>query len=167
MPTKSAPIEYALTQAQKIAAQLGYILVDVELVKEMTGRFLRFYIDRDGGVSLSDCEAFHRAVQPLVEKVDYDYMEVSSPGADRPLKSAIDFERAEGQTIELKFYKPINGAKMMRGELVGLQDGCIKIIGPDGAEQSIEQKQVALAKPYLEFTEEDLMDEIAGDEGEG
>ena len=168
MPKKSAPIDYALAQAQKVAAQLGYIPVDVELVHEMTGRFLRFYIDstNDGGVSLDDCEKFHRAVQPLVEDLDYDYMEVSSPGADRPLKTSADYEKAVGTQIEIKLYKPIAGIKLFRGELVKLQDGVITIIGPDGTENEIEQKVVALVKPYLEFSEEDLMDEIPVDEGE-
>ena len=168
MPKKSAPIDFALAQAQKVAAQLGYILIDVELAHEMTGRFLRFYIDneKDGGVSLDDCEKFHRAVQPLVEDLDYDYMEVSSPGADRPLKTAADYEKAVGTQIELKLYKPIAGVKVFKGELVSLKDGVITIACDDGTENEIEQKQVALAKPYLEFSEEDLMDEIPVDEGE-
>ena len=169
MPKKSAPIEFASAQAEKASAQLGYILVDVELVHEMTGRFLRFYIDSEseGGVSLDDCEKFHRAVQPLVEDLDYDYMEVSSPGADRPLKTEADYDKAVGTQIELKLYKPIAGIKVFRGELQGMKDGVVTIVGEDGVENEIELKQVALAKPHIEFSEEDLMDEIPVDEGEG
>ena len=167
MPKKSAPIDFALAQAQKIAAKLGYILVDVELVKESTGRFLRFYIDSDAGISLTDCETFHRQIHPLMDDVNYDYMEVSSPGADRPLKTAVDFERAMGETIEIKLYKVVDGEKLVYGELTGFQDGNIEIIRADGRPFTVAQKQVALAKPYLEFSEDDLADDIAVDEGEG
>ena len=166
MPKKSAPIEYALAQAEKISAQLGYILIDVELVKESTGRFLRFYIDREDGVSLDDCEAFHKQIQPLMERMDYDYMEVSSPGADRPLKKDKDFARAMGKPIELKLYKAEDGIKYVVGELAEFADGLITIIREDGTRIAIEQKKVALAKPYLDFSEEDLADEIVMDEGE-
>lgn len=166
MPKKSAPIDYALAQAQKISAQLGYILIDVELVKESTGRFLRFYIDKEGGISLDDCESFHRKMQPHVENVDYDYMEVSSPGADRPLKTQADYDRAAGTPVEIKLYKPLNGAKLIRGDLVGLKDGFVTILDELGNETAVDHKQVALAKPYLDFSEEDLMDDIPVDEGE-
>ncbi len=160
-------MDYALAQAQKITAQLGYILIDVELVKESTGRFLRFYIDKEDGISLDDCEKFHRAMMPAVEQVDYDYMEVSSPGADRPLKTQADYDRAAGLEVELKLYKPLGGAKLIVGELVGLREGQVVILDEHGNEISIDHKQVALAKPYLDFTEEDLMDEIpVEDEGE-
>lgn len=160
-------MDFALAQAQKISAQLGYILIDVELVKESTGRFLRFYIDKEGGISLSDCEAFHKKIQPLMEKVDYDYMEVSSPGADRPLKTAADFERARGEMVEVKLYRPINGIKAMSGALEGLIDGKVVIEGPDGEQISLDQKLVALVKPLIEFDEEDLADEVPVDENEG
>ncbi len=167
MPKKSAPMSYAVAQAQKISAQLGYILIDVELVKESTGRFLRFTIDKEGGISLDDCEVFHRTIMPSVENVDYDYMEVSSPGADRPLKTQADYDRAAGAPVELKLYKPLNGAKLIQGELMGLKDGVITVVDESGNETAIEQKLVALARPHLEFSEEDLMDEIpVDDEGE-
>ena len=62
------PVKEAAKIAQKIADELGYEFVDVELVKEPTGHFLRFYIDRPDGISLNECETFHRAIMPLVER---------------------------------------------------------------------------------------------------
>ena len=123
MPRQSMPVKEAALIAQKIADELQVELVDVELVKEPTGHFLRFYIDKPDGIALNELENFHRRIQPLVERVEYDYMEVSSPGADRPLKTERDFERAEGMTVELKTYKPVKGAKQFTGDLVGLRDG--------------------------------------------
>ncbi len=79
-----------------IAADMGYELVDIAIEKEPTGKYLRFYIDRPEGISLDDCEAYHKAVRQLADALDYDFMEVSSPGIDRPLKKDRDFERALG-----------------------------------------------------------------------
>ena len=153
------PVKEAAKIAQKIADELGYEFVDVELVKEPTGHFLRFYIDRPDGISLNECETFHRAIMPLVERVEYDYMEVSSPGADRPLKTERDFERAEGLAVELKTYRPVNGAKVFQGELIGLKDGIIEICS-GGETLSFPKKDVAIVRPLIEFTEEDLKDDV-------
>jgi ribosome maturation factor RimP len=160
LPKPSAPLGKAQDIAARVAAQQGFILVDVELVKESTGRFLRFFLDKPGGVTLDDCEAFHRRVQPMMEFVDYDYMEVSSPGADRPLKKPEDFERAEGVQVEVRLYKPEDGQKVFRGELIGLRDGKVGITDAAGESKFFELKATALVKPVVEFDEEDLNDEI-------
>ena len=147
--------------ADKLAREMGLTLVDVELVKENTGRFLRFYIDRPAGIDLDALESFHRRVQPLMDEVDYDYMEVCSPGADRPLKKSADFERAAGQTVEVRLYKALNGLKSFTGELVGLSDGCV-VIRTDGQELSFPQQSVARVAPVVELDEE-AIDEALGD----
>lgn len=160
MPKKAMSVHEAEKIAQRIAEQQQVELVDVELVKEPAGHFLRFYIEKPDGVSLNELEAFHRQIQPLVEDVAYDYMEVSSPGADRPLKTARDFERAAGMEVELKTYRPVNGAKRFQGELLGLEDGVVKIIAENGAEMAFPQKDVAIVRLLIEFTEADLADDI-------
>lgn len=160
MPRQSMPVKEAAQIAQKIADELQVELVDVELVKEPTGHFLRFYIDRPDGIALDELENFHRRILPLVERVEYDYMEVSSPGADRPLKTERDFERAEGLTVELKTYRPVDGAKQFVGDLVGLREDRIVIqIGPD-EEKSFARKDVAIVRPLIEFDEADLQDDV-------
>jgi len=146
-------------EAAKLAGGMGLELYDVELIRQSAGRFLRFYIDKPGGVTLDDCEKFHRAIQPRMEHVDYDYMEVSSPGADRPLKTEKDFARAEGLAVQLNLYKPINGKKQYLGDLVGLIDGMIVINVGETKPVEFERSQVALIKPYIAFDEDDLADE--------
>ena len=146
--------------AQQIADEQNVELVDVELVKEPTGHFLRFYIEKPDGISLNELETYHRRIQPLVENVEYDFMEVSSPGADRPLKTERDFSRAEGMEVELKTYRPVNGAKQFLGDLVGLKDGVISIITESGETLSFEKKDVAIVRPVIEFSEEDLKDDV-------
>ena len=83
MAKKAMSVHEAERIAQQIALEQGVELVDVEQVKEPTGHFLRIYIEKPDGVALSELETYHRRIQPLVEDVAYDYMEVSSPGADR------------------------------------------------------------------------------------
>ena len=160
MPKKAMSVREAEKIAQQIADEQNVELVDVELVKEPTGHFLRFYIEKPDGISPNELETYHRRIQPLVENVEYDFMEVSSPGADRPLKTERDFARAEGMEVELKTYRPVNGAKQFLGDLVGLKDGVISIITESGETLSFEKKDVAIVRPVIEFSEEDLKDDV-------
>jgi ribosome maturation factor RimP len=150
-------VSQARLLAQRLADEMEYELVDVELVKEPAGRFLRFYVDRGEGVSLDELEAFHRKIQPLVDGVDFDYMEVSSPGADRPLKTERDFARAEGIEVELRTYRPVDGAKVFRGALKGLENDQITITSGEGT-LSFDRKEVAIVRPFIELNEDDLID---------
>lgn len=158
MPKQSMTVSEARAIAGRIADEMGYELVDVELVKEPAGKFLRFYVEKGEGVSLDELEVYHRRIQPLVDKVDFDYMEVSSPGADRPLKTERDFARAEGMTVELHTYRPVNGAKLFRGELIGLKDNSI-IISCGEEELSFPKKEVSVVRPFIDFDEDDLKDD--------
>lgn len=160
MAGKAMSVKQAAQIAEQIAQKQNVELIDVELVKEPAGHFLRFYIDKPDGIALDELEKFHREIQPLVENVAYDYMEVSSPGADRPLKTEKDFARAEGEDVELKTYRAVNGAKEFRGVLVGLIDGMV-VVDVNGVERmSFPQRDVAVVRPLIEFTEEDLQDEV-------
>lgn len=159
MPGHSMPVREARTIAERIAREMQVELVDVELVKEPAGHFLRFYVDRPDGIAVNDLEAFHRKIMPLVERVDYDYMEVSSPGADRPLKTERDFERAAGMVVELKTYRAVNGAKVFTGTLTGLDGDVIVMADAEGKALRFERKAVAVVRPLIEFDEEDLQDD--------
>ncbi|HIS99990.1 MAG TPA: ribosome maturation factor RimP [Candidatus Faecaligallichristensenella faecipullorum] len=165
MAKQTALAGQVMPVALRLAEELGLELIDVELVKENTGRFLRFFIDKAGGVSIDDCETYHRRIQPLMEKVDYDYMEVSSPGADRPLKRPADFERFSGEMVEVHLYRPVEGAKRFVGQLAGLVNGEVVILTEAG-EKRFEQKKTALVKPLIEFEESDLEDEIEPPDGD-
>ena len=147
-----AKAETAAIEARcaKIAEQMGFELVDAGVEKEPTGRYLRFYIDKPEGISLDDCEAYHKAVRSLADTVDYDFMEVSSPGIDRPLKKDRDFERNLGSEIEIRLFKPMEGAKQLTGILTGLEDGNILLETPDGVKR-IPRKAAALVKPVVDM----------------
>ena len=152
---------YVEPTAEKIALEMGLALVDVELVKENTGRFLRFFIDNPNGVDLNALERFHRRILPLMEDVDYDYMEVASPGADRPLKKPADFERAAGTTVEVRLYKAVDGAKSFTGTLVGLIDGEI-VLDMDGTEKRFKKQAAALVAPVIELDEQAIDEALDG-----
>lgn len=130
-------------------------LVDVEYVKEGGEFFLRIYIDKEGGVSLNECEVVTRTLNPILDEKDpikdNYFLEVSSPGLDRPLKKDKDFERYKGRDVEIKLYKPMNGSKQFEGELVGLtEDNNIKVI-IDGEEVDFTRKEVALIRLAIKF----------------
>ena len=160
-----AKAEVAAIEARcaKIAADMGYELVDAAVEKEPTGKYLRFYIDRPEGISLDDCEAYHKAVRQLADTVDYDFMEVSSPGIDRPLKKDRDFERALGTEVEIKLFKAIDGVKVITGTLAGLEDGDIVLDTPEG-EKRVARKAAALVKPIVDMS--GIEDVDLGDETE-
>lgn len=139
---------------QQMAVDMAYELIDVELVKEGPGRYLRIYLDKEGGITLDDCEAYHRSVQPELEAIDYDFLEVSSPGVDRPLKMDRDFERTEGQEVEIKLYVPLDGKKVWQGVLVGWDENNVRIALQDG-EREIPRKAAAVIRPVIHFDEDE------------
>ena len=148
----------------RIAEEMGFELIDAAVEKEPTGKYLRFYIDRPEGISLDDCEAYHKAVRGLADAVDYDFMEVSSPGIDRPLKKDRDFERNLGTEIEIRLFKPMDGKKLLTGVLAGLENGEILLETPEGVKR-ILRKAAALVKPVVDMEGIEEVD-LSGDDHE-
>lgn len=135
---------------QPIVDELGLELVDVEFIKEGASWYLRIYIDKDGGITIEDCENVSRKVDKILDEIDpieqgY-YLEVSSPGIDRPLKKESDFTKYKGKLVEVKLYKVIEGSKIFEGELVGLIDNKIIIKEEKGKELTFDKNDVALVK---------------------
>ncbi|UTR15060.1 ribosome maturation factor RimP [Salipaludibacillus sp. LMS25] len=106
---------------QPILEELSLELVDVEFQKEGKSWFLRVYIDSDNGVDLDDCTSVSERVSELLDEHDpieqAYYLEVSSPGAERPLKKEKDLENAIGKNVFITTYAPINGEKAFEGKL--------------------------------------------------
>lgn len=122
--------------AAPVCTECGCELWDVEFVKEAGTRYLRVYIDRDGGVSIDDCENVSRMLDPILDEVDLiaeSYVfEVSSAGAERELKRPGDFERFIGENVEVKLYSPRNGRKIFVGVLRAYENGDVTISAGDG-----------------------------------
>ena len=112
---------------QPLIDSRGFELVDVEFVKEGSDWYLRVYIDKDGGISVNDCEDISRAFNEILDREDYiseQYIfEVSSPGLTRPLKKEKDYKRSIGKLVDVKLYKPLEKVK----ELTGVGSRCIPL----------------------------------------
>jgi ribosome maturation factor RimP len=118
-------------QVTPILEELNLELVDIEFVKEGKDWFLRVFIDSGSGVDIEDCGTVSEKLSEKLDEIDpiqYNYfLEVSSPGAERPLKKDKDFEQAIGKQVYIKTYEPIGGEKVFEGELTSF-DGNIVIV---------------------------------------
>lgn len=140
--------------AKPIVEEKGCSLWDVEYVREGSERFLRVYIDKEGGVCIDDCEAVHRAIDPILDEKDpiaeSYHFEVCSAGLERPLKRPGDFEKFMGSPVQVKLYRPRNGLKELPGILRGYEDG--KVTVEAGKETiTFEKSEVALVRLRVEF----------------
>ena len=144
--------------AEPLCGEFGYILWDVEYVREGADMILRVTIDTDseGGITIDDCEKLHRALDPVLDEADpieEAYMlAVSSPGVERTLSEPFHFERMAGSDVKLKFYAAVNGSKSLRGTLVGLdtQTGEI-VLNVDGEEKRFPKKAVAKCETVFDW----------------
>ena len=140
--------------AQPVVEQFGCSLWDVEYVREGSERFLRLYIDKDGGVDIEDCEKIHRAVDPILDEKDpiaeSYHFEVCSAGIERPLKRPSDFVRFMDSPILVKLYRPRNGLKEIPGILRGYEEGRVTV---EAGKETItfEKSEVAMVRLRVEF----------------
>lgn len=121
--------------AQRMCEAEGLELVHAEFQREAGGRILRIYIDQPGGVTLNDCVNISRQLGDLLDVTLADVgpynLEVSSPGSDRPLSKAIDYDRFKGNTARIKTTTPIGGQKNFKGVLSGIADGVVSLLVGD------------------------------------
>ena len=141
--------------AEPVAESIGCWLWDVEYVKEGARRVLRITIDSEEGVNIEDCERMHRAIDPILDEADpieeAYYLEVSSPGIERELKTAEHIMACEGWDVEVRLYAPKDGSKLFRGVLLPLEeDGMIRI-DASGKVLAFESQAVAKLCTYFEF----------------
>ena len=112
---------YAENLFLPITQKHGFELVDVEYVKEAGSWYLRVYIDKEGGVTIDDCQNVSRAFNEILDRENYiddQYIfEVSSPGLTRPLKKEKDYEKSIGRMIEIKLFSPVDKSKEYSGVL--------------------------------------------------
>lgn len=140
---------------EPIVEEKGLELVDLEFVKEGANWYLRVYIDKEGGVTIDDCEAVSRLLEEKMDEADpieqAYILEVSSPGIDRPLKKPADFERFQGEIIDVKLYQAKDGRKQFQGRLAGYADGVITLEEENGNRLEFEQKDTASVKLAVIF----------------
>ena len=134
--------------ARPVVEEEGCKLWSVEYIKEAGTWYLRVYIDKDGGVGITDCEAISRKLDPILDEADpvpgsYVF-EVGSAGAERELKRPSDFEQFIGPEVEVKLYQPHEGRKTLVGTLDGYSDGNITVSGTE-----LKKEQIAQVKLHV------------------
>lgn len=138
-----------------IAEDLGFELVDIEFNKEGSSYFLRVYIHKSGGITIDDCQSMS---QVLSNRLDEDdpisvpyYLEVSSPGLDRPLKTDKDLKRNLGNEIEIKLYQALKGKKIVEGILTEFTEDEIRIKTPTEEMVKIPKEAIAIIRLAVKF----------------
>ncbi len=130
---------------QPILSEHGFELVDVEYVKEAGNWYLRAYIDKEGGITINDCETVSRAFSDELDKADFIedayILEVSSPGLTRPLKKEKDYERNLGKMVEFRLFQPVCGSREHQAELLSYTPTEITVL--------IEKKPVTVERTNL------------------
>ena len=140
--------------AEPVVQEKGCSLWDVEYVREAGEWFLRLYIDKEGGISIEDCEAVSRPMSDLLDEADpiegsYVF-EVSSAGADRVLKTPEHFEQFMDTEVEVKLYRPREGRKEFVGLLKSYEDGNVSI-DVNGQNADFTKQEIALVRLYPRF----------------
>ncbi len=138
-----------------IMEELNFELVDVEYVKEGSSWYLRAYIDKEGGITVNDCETVARRMNDLLDEQDFideSYIfEVSSPGLGRPLKKEKDYVRSMGKELEIRTYRAINRQKEFYGILTAYTEDTVTITTDEKEELTFRKKEIALIRLAFDF----------------
>lgn len=146
--------QIAFDLASKAAENFECYIYDVEYVKEGTLKYLRIYADKDGGISIDDCEKISRELSISLDEKDpikENYiLEVSSPGIERKLTKKEHFEKYIGKTIDINLFKQISGTKLLTGTLKGYENSIITV-ETDKDLVEINQKDASIIKLHFDF----------------
>lgn len=138
----------------KITEPLGISVYDVEYVKEGSSWYLRVYIEKEGGVTVNDCEAVHRPLSESLDREDFIsdayILEVSSLGLGRPLKKDKDFQRNIGQDVEIHLYKKVGEFKDYIGTLLSFDKDTVTV-NTDDTEMTFDRKNLAKINEYIDW----------------
>ncbi len=133
----------------------NFELVDVEYVKEAGTWYLRAYIDKEGGITVDDCEVINRRLSDWLDEEDFIeescILEVSSPGLGRPLKKEKDFARSIGKEVEVKLYKAFNKQKDYTGVLEAYDKDTVTLGMEDGSQIVFDRPDIALIRLAFDF----------------
>lgn len=153
MKKRSKKAQQAYDIVLPLAKSMGYDLVDVEYAKEGQKMFMTVYIDKRGGITSDDCEAFSKEADPLIDAgmdSDADYFVVSSPGLTRPLDTIEDYLRYQGEKLDVKLFAAKDGVKDFSGTVTGIEGEDLTFATEDG-ELSLNLKDIAKAVRHIDF----------------
>lgn len=155
MSVKEQYEQKAEALAEPIVAGHGFELVDVEYVKEAGTWYLRLYIDKEGGITIDDCEVVSREFSDRLDAENFIedayIMEVSSPGLGRPLKKEKDYKRSLGKEIEIRTYRPIDKQKEFFGILTAYDEKQVTITLENQETRVFQKAEIALIRLAFDF----------------
>ena len=132
----------------------SFELVDVEYVKEGSDWYLRAYVDKEGGITVDDCELVSRALEKKLDEEDLIrdayILEVSSPGLTRPLKKERDYVRNLGKLVEIHLFKPVNKSKQFTGTLKAWDADSVTL-ETDGSDMIFDRNSISLIRQTFEW----------------
>jgi len=156
----STVVETVTDLVMPILDENNFELVDLEFVKEGKNWYLRVFIDKEGGIDIMECAMVSESLSEKLDQADPDpipqayFLEVSSPGAERPLKKEKDYEHALGEYIHLSLYEPVDNEKQLEGYLQSFDADhlVLKIrLKTREKELTIERKKIAKARLAIQF----------------
>ena len=138
--------------AKPVVEEEGCTLWDVEYVREAGTWYLRIFVDKEGALSIDDCERISRRLDPMLDEADpipdsYVF-EVGSAGAERELKRPSDYAQFMGHEVEVRLYQPLNGSKAFVGALKGYEDGDVTI-DFGGTEMRFDKGRIAQVRLHV------------------
>ena len=152
---KPNTVEATTALAGPVAEILGVTLWDVRFEKEGGSWYLRFFIDKEGGVDIADCENFSRKIDKLLDEADpidqSYYLEVCSPGIERELVKPWHFQRYLGSKVFLKLIRPLDGMRDFQGVLEKLEGNQVAIQEEDGTQKTFAMADVAYVKLFDDY----------------
>lgn len=142
--------------AAPILEEMGLQLWDVVYEKEGSGWYLRYYVDKEGGIDINSCEAFSRAISDVLDEadpIDGSYtLEVSSPGIERALTRDWHFETLMGQQLLVRLIRPVEGVRDFIGTLTDYRDGTLTLLLDEKTEMNVKRGETAFIRLYNDFS---------------
>ncbi|HPP30828.1 MAG TPA: ribosome maturation factor RimP [Soehngenia sp.] len=139
---------------EPLISNLGYEMVDVEFVKEQNEYYLKIFIDKSGGINLEDCQLVSEIIGEKLDELDIIdisyYLEVSSPGLDRPIKTDKDLKRNLEKEVEVNLYKSVNGEKHIEGILIDYDEKTVTIQVEED-KMTIPRELISLMRQIIRF----------------
>lgn len=153
---KSGSIAETVTAlAIPLAEQMGYSIWDVEYVREGADYYLRITIDNEEGITIDDCEAFSRAIDPMLDEADpiadAYHLEISSPGVERDIKTPAHIEFCTGEMVEARLFAPLEGSRVHRGILQGMDEEGRVLLAIGDNTLSIPRASISRMTTVFEF----------------
>lgn len=152
---KQTTVEKATELAQGLLTEMGLSLWDVTFAKEGSVWVLCYLLDKEGGITIDDCEQFSRAIDKLLDEsdpIEQNYtLEVSSPGVERELCRDWHFESCMGELVSVRLIRPVEGVRDFVGTLTGYADGMVTLLLDEESEMQVNRNETAFIRLYYEF----------------